>query len=232
MGALLADLVRWVFEVVHSFGYFGVFVLILAGSLFLPVPTELTLPLLGFLVGHGRLSFFPVVLTATVARVCASLIMYEIGLRISEVRLRRLVKRLERYRLVFVSDLEGASRVFEEHGGKAILVGHLIPGVGALVSVPAGMKRMPLRWRFLGYSVLGCTLWTGTLISLGWALGGRWRIVEAFTSFVGSAVLILLVSAILFFFWRRRRTHGRTDLRQTSHHGPQQHNGHDPRHHS
>ena len=231
MGALLADLVRWVFDVVHSFGYVGVFVLILAGSLFLPIPTELTLPLFGFLVGHGRLSFFPVLLTATAARVSASLIMYEVGLRISEVRLRRLVKRLERSRLVFVSDLEGASRVFEQHGGKAILVGHLIPGVGALVSVPAGMKRMPLRWRFLGYTVLGCTLWTGILIGLGWALGGRWRIVEAFTSFVGFAVLILLVSAILFFFWRRRRTHGRAKLRQTSHHGPQQNDGHDPRHH-
>jgi membrane protein DedA with SNARE-associated domain len=232
MGALLADLVRWVFEVVHSFGYVGVFVLILAGSLFLPVPTELTLPLLGFLVGHGRLSFIPVLLTATAARVSASLIMYEVGLRISEVRLRRLVKRLERYRLVFVSDLEGASRVFEQHGGKAILVGHLIPGVGALVSVPAGLKRMPLRWRFLGYTVLGCTLWTGTLIALGWALGGRWRIVEAFTSFVGSAVLILLIFAILFFFWRRRRTHGRAQLRQTSHHSPQQDDSHDPSHHS
>jgi membrane protein DedA with SNARE-associated domain len=232
MGALLADLVRWVFDVVHSFGYFGVFLLILAGSLFLPVPTELTLPLLGFLVGHGRLSFFPVLLTAMAARLSASLIMYEIGLRISEVRLRRLVKRLERPRLVFVSDLEGASRVFEQHGGKAILVGHLIPGVGALVSVPAGMKRMPLRWRFLGYTILGCTLWTGTLIGLGWALGGRWRIVEAFTSFVGSAVLILLASAILFFFWRRRRTHGRAELRQTGHHGPQQNDGHDPRRHS
>ena len=232
MGALLADLVRWVLDVVHSFGYVGVFVLILAGSLFLPVPTELTLPLLGFLVGHGRLSFFPVLLTAMAARLSASLIMYEIGLRISEVRLRRLVKRLERPRLVFVSDLEGASRVFEQHGGKAILVGHLIPGVGALVSVPAGMKRMPLRWRFLGYTILGCTLWTGTLIGLGWALGGRWRIVEAFTSFVGSAVLILLASAILFFFWRRRRTPWRSELRQTGHHGSQQNDGHDPRHHS
>lgn len=232
MGGLLADLVRWVFDVVHSFGYVGVFVLILAGSLFLPVPTELTLPLLGFLVGHERLSFFPVLLTATAARVSASLIMYEVGLRISEVRLRRLVKRLERFRLIFVSDLEGASKVFEEHGGKAILVGHLIPGVGALVSVPAGLKRMPLRWRFLGYTVLGCTLWTGTLIGLGLALGGRWRIVEAFTSFVGSAVLILLVCAIVFFFWRRRRTHGRSDLRQTSHHSPQQDDGHDARRHS
>ena len=232
MGALLADLVRWVFDVVHSFGYVGVFVLILAGSLFLPVPTELTLPLLGFLVGQGRLSFFPVLLTATAARVCASLVMYQVGLRISEVRLRRLVKRLERSRLVFVSDLEGASKVFEQHGGKAILVGNLIPGVGALVSVPAGLKRMPLRWRFLGYTVVGCTLWTGTLIGLGWAMGGRWRIVEAFTSFVGSAVLIVLICAILFYFWRRRRTHGGTKLGQAGHHGPQHNDGHNPRRHS
>jgi membrane protein DedA with SNARE-associated domain len=208
MGALLADLVRWVFDVVHSFGYAGVFVLILAGSLFLPLPTELTLPLLGFLVGHGRLSFFPVLLTATAARVSASLIMYEVGLRISEARLRRVVKRFERSKLIFVSDLEGASKVFELHGGKAILIGQLIPGIGALVAVPAGLKRMPLRWRFLGYTVLGCTLWNGTLIGLGWALGGRWRIVEAFTSFVAAAVLILLIAATLLFLWRRRKAHG------------------------
>jgi membrane protein DedA with SNARE-associated domain len=208
MGALLADLVRWVFDVVHSFGYAGVFVLILAGSLFLPLPTELTLPLLGFLVGHGRLSFFPVLLTATAARVSASLIMYEVGLRISEARLRRVVKRFERSKLLFVSDLEGASKVFELHGGKAILIGQLIPGIGALVAVPAGLKHMPLRWRFLGYTVLGCTLWNGTLIGLGWALGGRWRIVEAFTSFVAAAVLILLIAATLLFLWRRRKAHG------------------------
>lgn len=201
LGGLLAELVRWVFDVVHSFGHVGVFVLILAGSLFLPVPTELTLPLLGFLVGHGRLSFVPVLLTATVARVSAAMIFYTLGLRIREERLRRLIKRS---RLLFVSDLEAASSVFERHGGKAILVGHLIPGVGALVSVPAGLKRMPLRWRFLGYTILGCTLWNGTLIGLGWALGSRWRIVEVFTSFVGFGVLTIFVVATLWFLWRRR----------------------------
>src|SRR5215212_7199963 len=207
MGALLADLVRWVFDVVHSFGYVGVFVFILAGSLFMPVPTELTLPLIGFLVGHGRLSFFPVLTTATAARVSAALIMYEVGLRISEARIRRVVKRFEHSKLVFVSDLEGASRVFERHGGKAILIGHLIPGVGALVSVPAGLNRMPLRWRFLGYTILGCSIWNGSLIGLGWALGGRWRIVEVFTSFIGFAVLMILIAATLWFFWRRRKAH-------------------------
>jgi membrane protein DedA with SNARE-associated domain len=203
LGGLLADLVRWVFDVVHSFGYVGIFVLILAGSLFLPVPTELTLPLLGFLVGHGRLSFVPVLLTAIAARVSASMIFYTLGLRIREARLRRLIKRFERSKLLFVSDLEGASGVFERHGGKAILVGHLIPGVGALVSVPAGLKRMPLRWRFLGYTILGCTLWNGTLIGLGWALGRRWRIVELYASFATLAVLTILVLAALWFLWRR-----------------------------
>jgi membrane protein DedA with SNARE-associated domain len=207
MGGLLADVVRWVFDVVHSFGYVGVFVLILAGSLFLPVPTELTLPLIGFLVGHGRLSFVPVLLTATAARLCASLILYAVGLRIREARLRRLIKRFERSKLLFVSDLEGASGVFERHGGKAILVGHLIPGVGALVSVPAGLKRMPLRWRFLGYTILGCTLWNGTLIGLGWALGSRWRIVELYASFAALAVLTVLILGSLWFLWRRWKTH-------------------------
>ncbi len=147
-------------------------------------------------------------LTATAARLSASLILYTVGFNIREARLRRVVARFERSKLLFVSDLEGASMVFERHGGKAILVGHLIPGVGALVSVPAGLKRMPLRWRFLGYTILGCTLWNGSLIGLGWALGGRWRIVELFTSFVGFAVLAILITATLWFFWRRRRAHG------------------------
>ena len=207
MGGVLTDLVRWVIEVVHSLGYVGVFVLILAGSLYLPVPTELTLPLFGFLIGNGRLSFVPVLLTATAARVCASLVLYAVGFRLREARLRRVIKQFERYKLLFVSDIERASAVFERHGGKAILVGHLIPGVGALVSVPAGLKRMPLRSRFLGYTILGCSIWNASLIGLGWALGGRWRIIEVFTSFVGSAVLMIVIAATAYFFWRRRRAH-------------------------
>jgi len=207
MGGVLTDLVRWVIDVVHSLGYVGVFVLILAGSVYLPVPTELTLPLFGFLIGNGHLSFVPVLLTATAARVCAALVMYAVGFRLKEARLRRVIKHFERSKLLFVSDFERASAVFERHGGKAILVGHLIPGVGALVSVPAGLKRMPVLWRFLGYTILGCSIWNASLICLGWALGGRWRIVEVFTSFVGSATLIILSAATVWFFWRRRKAH-------------------------
>src|ERR687889_1315073 len=207
MGGVLADFVGGFIDVAHSLGYVGVFVLMLAGSVYLPVPTELTLPLFGFLIGNGRLSFVPVLLTETAARVCAALVMYAVGFRLKEARLRSVVKHFERSKLLFVSDFERASAVFERHGGKAILVGHLIPGVGALVSVPAGLKRMPLRWQFLGYTVFGCTIWNSSLIGLGWALGGRWRIVEVFTSFVGISALIVLITATIWFFWRRRNAH-------------------------
>lgn len=207
MGSLLAELARWVVDVVHSFGYVGVFLVVLAGSLYLPVPTELTLPLFGFLVVQGRLSFGAVLITATAARVGAALIFYALGRRIGEARLRRLIERAERTKLVFGSDLDRASGAFERHGGMAILVGHLIPGVGALISVPAGLKRMPVRWRFLGYTFVGAASWVATLVGLGWALGRRWRVVEVYASFLAFVVLILIVSAILWFLWRRWRAH-------------------------
>src|SRR4028118_687682 len=176
MGSLLAELARWVVDVVHSFGYVGVFVVVLLGSLYLPVPTELTLPLFGFLVGQGRLTFVPVVLMATAARVGAAMVFYALGLRIGEARLRRLIGRVERTKLVYGSDLERASGAFQRHGGKAILSGPLVRGVGPRISVPAGLKRMPVRWRFLGYTLLGSTAWTGTLVGLGWTPGRRWRV--------------------------------------------------------
>jgi membrane protein DedA with SNARE-associated domain len=206
MGSLLAELAGWVYDVVHSFGYVGVFLLILAGSLFLPVPTELTLPLIGFLVGQGRLSFVPVVATAAAARVVAALVFYALGSRIGEARLRRLIVRAEKTKLVYGSDLDRASRAFERHGGKAILIGHLIPGVGALISVPAGLKRTPVRWRFLGYTLVGCASWTGTLICLGWTLGRRWRMVELYASYLAFVALAVLLLAALGFLWRRGRT--------------------------
>lgn len=76
------------------------------------------------------------------------------------------------------SDLDKASKTFERHGGKAVLIGHLVPGVTALISVLAGLKRMPIRGRFLFYTILGTALWNGALIALGWALGAEWSLVR------------------------------------------------------
>jgi len=71
----------------------------LGSALDLPLPTEFTLPFIGFLVGQERFSFVPALLASTVARSAASLALYYLGLRIGKERLRRLLKRVERFGL-------------------------------------------------------------------------------------------------------------------------------------
>jgi len=181
-----------------------VFVFVAFGSaLDLPLPTEFTLPLIGFLVGQHRFSFVPALLAATAARVAASLALYYLGLRIGKERLRRLLEWVGRFGLLFRLDLDRASGLFERHGGEAVLVGQLLPGVGGWISVPAGLERMPIRWRFIGYTIVGSALWNGALITLGWALGARWKMVEQYTSIIGYVVLCVVVFGILWSLWRR-----------------------------
>jgi membrane protein DedA with SNARE-associated domain len=209
MSDLFADLAQWVVEVVYSFGYGGVAVLIALINLHvLPIPTQLILGLAGFLVGQGRFSFTLVLVTSTAGTLSASLALYFLGHWVGEESLRRLVGRFGRFVFVDESDLDKAGKLFERHGGKAVLIGHLIPGVTAFISVLAGLKRMPIRGRFLFYTFLGTALWNGVLICLGWALGAEWTLVKEYAPIVEYAVLVAVAAGISWFVWRRWRARG------------------------
>jgi membrane protein DedA with SNARE-associated domain len=208
VGNLVADLAQWVVDTLYAFGYVGVGVLTALGYLHLLPPTQLVLPLAGFLVGQGRFSFVPVLVASTVGGGIASLVMYLPGLWIGEESLRRLVVRFGRFVFVDESDLDKAGKLFVRHGGKAVLIGHLIPGVTAFISVLAGLKRIPIRGRFLFYTFLGTALWNGVLICLGWALGAEWTLVKEYAPIVEYAVLVAVAAGISWFVWRRWRARG------------------------
>jgi membrane protein DedA with SNARE-associated domain len=138
--------------------------------------------------------------------VVGALVHYLPGRWLGEESLRKLIKRIERFKLLSESDLDRASEAFERHGGKAIIVGHLIPGVGSLISIPAGIKRMPILTRFMFYTILGSSLWNVIFISLGWVLGTQWPLVERYTSIIERIVLAGIAGGILWFLWRRWKT--------------------------
>ncbi len=208
MSTLLGDLAQWAIDVVYASGYVGVAVLVALGYLhLLPLPTQLPLALAGFLVGQGRFSFIVALATSTAGGVAASLVLYLPGLWMGEESLRRLIKRFERFKLVSESDLDKASEMFERHGRKAVLIGHLVPGITALISIPAGIKRMPIFGWFTVYTILGSALWNGTFIVLGWVLGAQWTLVEQYAQIVEYVVLAAIVGGILWFLWRRRKAH-------------------------
>jgi membrane protein DedA with SNARE-associated domain len=198
----LANVAQWITDAVYFFGYPGVAVLTAMGYLHLLVPTSLVLPLSGFLIGQGRFSFIPVLVASTLGGAVASLILYLAGLWLGEDKLRRLIGRLGRFKLVSESDLDKASDLFDRHGRKAVLFGHLMPGVTALVSIPAGLKRMPVLG-FIAYTVLGTALWNGGHIVLGWILGARWMLIEQYGHIVEVVVLAAVVVGIFWLVWRR-----------------------------
>ena len=203
MGGPLADVAQWIIDAVYAFGYVGVFVLTFLGNLHLPVPTQITLPLSGYLIWEGSFSFTAVMVASTAAAVAVSFIFYYLGLLVSEESLRQFVSLYGRFVLVRESDLEKTSSAFERHGGKAILIFHLVPGIGAFISIPAGIKRMPIRWKFLIYTVLGSFLYNVAHVGLGWALGSQWTLVEQYEPIVKYVVLAALVGGIIWFVWRR-----------------------------
>lgn len=203
MSNLLSNLADWVTGVIESLGYVGIAALIALENVFPPIPSELILPLTGFLSGQGRFWLPAAILAATVGSVVGALILYGLARWLGEQRLRWLVGRFGKFLLLKEGDLDRASAWFSRHGGKAVLIGRLVPVVRSLVSIPAGLALMPLS-RFVLYTAIGSALWNGALIGLGWTLGDRWEQVQRYGQFLEYAVLAALVVGIGWFIWQRR----------------------------
>jgi membrane protein DedA with SNARE-associated domain len=94
-----------------------------------------------------------------------------------------------------------------------VLVGRLVPGAGSLVSVPAGLARMPIS-RYLACTTVGCAAWNLAHIGLGWALGTRWHLVSEHASMLQYAVAAAMAAGVLWYLWRiarRSETEGTPD---------------------
>ncbi len=188
-------------KTVSSWGYGGVFGLMLLEASSLPIPSEIILPFAGYLVSIGHLDFLFTLIIATVAAVVGSLVDYFIGLKGVEV--------LTKYRLLgrsifSESQLKVAANYFNKYGSAMVFVGRLIPAVRTLISFPAGAVKMPLA-KFLGYTVAGCILWNSLLLYVGYYLGSKWDEVAGFSHYIVIAVAAIVVVLFILYLVRRRR---------------------------
>ena len=200
---LFGDLTNWVQDIMESLGYVGIAFLIALENLIPPIPSEIVLPLAGFMVGQGRFTIVPVVLAATLGSLIGAVMLYGIGYWLGERRLRWLVRRYGRWLLLDESDLDKAYNQFQTHGTKAVFFGRLLPVVRSLISIPAGVTGMPMP-RFMVYTTIGSTIWNSTLIGFGWILGNEWHRVEVYTGYLQYVVLAAILAGGLYFVWKRR----------------------------
>ncbi|MGP4048065.1 DedA family protein [Streptomyces sp. 2A115] len=164
-------------------------------NLFPPLPSEIILPLAGFAASTGQMNLLAALLWTTAGSVVGALALYGVGALLGRERTVAIAARLP---LVKVADIEKTEAWFSRHGTKAVFFGRMIPIFRSLISVPAGVERMPLPV-FLGLTALGSAIWNTVFVLAGYLLGENWTDVTGYVSTYSKVVLVAAVLAVLLF---------------------------------
>ena len=188
-------------DTVHSWGYIGIFVLMLLESSSVPIPSEVILPFAGYLVSTGQLNMWITVTVATVAGIAGSLVDYYIGLKgVQSLARHKILGRV----VLSPAQLEIAASWFNKHGASMLFFSRLIPGFRTIVSFPAGAVRMALP-KFIAFTAAGCIVWNIILIYVGWYLGKNWAEVAGVSRYLILASVVAVVLLAVVYLVRRKR---------------------------
>lgn len=197
----LGGLAGFALTLMEGIGEWGVGLFTLIETVFPPIPSEVILPLAGFLSQRGELSIVLVVVTSTLGAYAGSLILYWLGAKLG---MDRAIEWLSKLPLVDKHDFEKAASWFSRHGKSAVFFGRFIPGVRSLISLPAGAERMNLV-SFSIFTVAGSAIWNGLLIGLGAALGTQYEIIEKYSDYLNYVVYAAIVGVVVWLVIRRIR---------------------------
>jgi len=198
---------------IATYGYLAIFVLMLAESACIPVPSELIMTFGGALAAGAvpgtSLNLAGVILAGTAGNVAGSYIAWAVGRYLGLPALSRLTQgRWARRLRLREHDLDRAVAWFDRYGGKAVLIGRVLPVIRTFISLPAGIAGMaPVR--FGVYTTIGCLPWTAALATAGYVVGANWEsIVSAFhgPTYIIAAVVLLGIVVLVWRYWRRRPT--------------------------
>ncbi|MFJ8650027.1 DedA family protein [Streptomyces sp. NPDC093546] len=191
----------WAVDLVGTMGGPGAGLAIALENLFPPLPSEVILPLTGFAAGQGVLTVASALFWTTLGSVAGAVVLYWIGVLFGRERVHRIWARLP---LVKASDLQRTEKWFAKHGTKAVFLGRMVPIFRSLISVPAGVERMPMAV-FVMLTTLGSLIWNSVLVMAGYWLGDQWEVVETYVGILSKAVLLLVVVAFAAYVAVRLR---------------------------
>ncbi|WP_267425337.1 MULTISPECIES: DedA family protein [unclassified Curtobacterium] len=190
-----------VLRLIEALGEWGVALMLFVETVFPPIPSEVILPLAGFLAGAGRMNLVLVLVLATLGSYVGALVLYWLG---RVIGFERTVRWLGKLPLVDEDDFRKAAAWFHRHGRSAVLFGRLVPIVRSLISLPAGADRMNLA-SFSLFTILGSGLWNSVLVLGGAALGTQYDKVEGYTEWIDRAMYVAIVVVVVVFVVRRVR---------------------------
>ncbi|MFZ9230099.1 MAG: DedA family protein [Prochlorococcaceae cyanobacterium] len=191
----LPGLISQAVETNPLLGYVVIGAVMLLENVIPPIPSEVVMPLGGFLVQQGKLELIPTVLAGLIGTVLGAWFWYGIGRLVNEEQLERWLNRHGRWLGISADDLARSRRWFNRHGAALVFWGRVVPGVRTLISVPAGIELMPQR-SFLAWTTAGSLLWVMVLTLTGQALGEGYKRVAGWIEPFADAIKVVLIVAV------------------------------------
>ncbi len=204
VASITDPLVQLATDVIDALGLPGVFVLMVAESACIPIPSEATMLFAGFGVSRGDHSLFAITAAGVLGNLVGSWIAYAIGYfgRVD------LLEKHGRALHVKPEHLRWADNWFARYGGPAVFFSRMLPIIRTFISLPAGVARMPF-WRFTSLTLAGCVPWVFMLGLIGREAGDRWDDWKDKLHYVDYAVLAAIVLGVAWLLVRRRRRRAR-----------------------
>nr|WP_231554554.1 DedA family protein [Arthrobacter sp. L77] len=194
-GSALGAVTDWAVNLMETIGAPGAGLAVALENLFPPLPSEVILPLAGFTASRGNFSLFEAILWTTIGSVVGAYALYALGAWLGRDRMRRLVSKVP---LIDLEDVDKVEAWFNRHGYSAVFFGRMIPLFRSLVSIPAGIERMPVG-KFLLLTAAGSLIWNSIFVLAGFYLGENWHIVEQYASTFQRIVIVGIILFLLYF---------------------------------
>lgn len=182
-------------------GYLGFVAVMTIESLSVPIPSEIVIPLGGYLAYRGEYNLLIVILACTVGCVLGSLLTYW-ACRYGG---RPFIDRYGKWFFLTPKNLERAEGWFKRYGAKAICLTRMCPMIRTLISFPAGLTKYDPK-RFVLLTALGSFIWCSILALTGYALGAQWQAIIATFDYLDIVIVAGLVA--LFAWWAYKRYRG------------------------
>ncbi|WP_340540802.1 DedA family protein [Nocardioides sp. GXZ039] len=198
----LGGVAGWAVDMMEKLGAPGAGLMVALENLFPPLPSEIILPLAGFTASRGDFTLAEALAWTILGSTVGALALYYLGQLFGRQRMYWIWERLP---LVKTEDLEKTEAWFGRHGRKAVFFGRMIPIFRSLISVPAGIERMPML-QFLGLTFAGSAIWNTVFVVAGYQLGENWHRVEGVVGTFQWVVIGVVAVAVIGWVMVRVRS--------------------------
>ncbi|WP_026884632.1 DedA family protein [Clostridium akagii] len=186
--------------ILGKLGYFGTFFGMFFESACIPIPSEITLPLGGYLSFTGQLNLILVIIFGTAGGTAGSIFAYYIGAKGGRPLVEKYADKLH----LSKEKIDSSDALFNKYGDKIIFISRLLPIIRTFISLPAGIAKMNFA-KFTIYTIIGSAIWSSLLVYLGFAMGKNWETIRSYYHYLDIAVVLIIVGFIVYKIITRKK---------------------------